>query len=174
MALDGATVAPLPPHRLWRWPAAAALAVLAVAAPATIPVFGAGGVWKALPPLVWVAAVLLARLLVRVVWPDEPPWRSVAVVGVATVFVTCAVVIGFLVAYGVTTSANLCGADGSSTSTASLYPAGAAYLLVGALAATGPPRRALWLWPLAVLVAVGVDLAVTAAIPSNHGEFCET
>jgi hypothetical protein len=124
--------------------------------------------------VVWIAALGLARLLAPVAWPGEPPWRTVATLAVAALLVLGVAIIGFLVDYAVTLSANLCGPDGTGSSSASLYPSAAAYVAVGALAARGSPRRALWLWPLAVAVALGVDLAVTAAIPSNHGSFCES
>jgi hypothetical protein len=132
--------------------------------------FGAGTWWPLLVP----AYVIVARVLGPRVWPEERPWPLAAVLTFGAFFAGVAVLVGFFIAYGIEISAHLCGKDGYGPSSAGPIAGLVTYAVLTPLSARVPARHMLWLWPVFVLAGVVVEVIVTAAIPSNHGSFCET
>ena len=113
--------------------------------------------------------ILGAVLVCRFLWPDRPGSRGALAIagGLALAFV--AVHVGFLAAYLVNVSQGLCGASFENVPPVAGV---VAYLAVGGWSFLRPRRLVLG-WPVAVLVGVGVMVAVHAGLPGAHG-YCET
>jgi hypothetical protein len=146
----------------------------AFVAPLSLAAFAGGWPWVLLPLATVPAWIGLVLLLARVLWPAEPRVQPVLAVLGASVLVGAMIPIGFIADYAITLSANLCGADGSSTGSQGLYGLAAVYLAGGLWACSGPSRRVAWALPLAFAAGWVALVAITYAIPSNHGSFCET
>jgi hypothetical protein len=151
---------------------AAALGFLVGAPSAPFLVENAGHYWAS-GTAATLAVVALGLLAGRLLWPDEGLTRVAAILAAAGICSFVAAVAGLFAVYAVTISSGLCGKDGSSnTPTSAGLAALAAYVLIG-LWGFQRPRRLVWAWPVAVGVAAGLALGITAALPSMHG-YCET
>lgn len=117
----------------------------------------------------WAATVLAAALAWRA-WPSIPLPRLLGVVVGAFALSVVVIYAAWLLSYGVTINAELCG-EGASSGVA--FALGAvAYAGLGA-ALTRRPGSLFWTWPVAAVAGVAVHLLFLALLPGAHG-FCET
>jgi hypothetical protein len=119
---------------------------------------------------IWLMTAAVIALAARELWPDHSFGAGVAVVLVSGALAWGAAIAGFVATWVVAISSSLCGED---PGWAMLGPMLGVYGLVGSWALAGRLRRALLGWPLAVLVAVAVGLAIVASLPGTTG-YCET
>jgi hypothetical protein len=133
------------------------------------------GLWWLLPLAAIPAYLVLVRYAGRLLWPDDPPWKVTARIAAGGVLTAGVAVVGlFVIQFWFVYGQNLCGKDGSSTSGAGGSAAFGVYLVGGVAACLGPVRRVTWLLPVSLAIGWVVAAAVTYAIPSNHGSYCES
>jgi hypothetical protein len=149
---------------------AAALGVL-LGGPFTPFIAGFGRLW-------WLAAIIAAAVVLvlglvagRLLWATAWGQTTVTLLG-SGFFATTAAVASFIASYAIAIDHSLCGKDGAGTPTAASVALVATYCVIG-LWGFQHPRRLPWAWPLAIVVAFALSLAITAALPSGHG-YCET
>lgn len=149
---------------------AVASALLVVSLPAAfIVTFSAERVYAvlailAVPCLMAVAAYLL--------WSQIPFWQRIRrLASSAGATVMTALVVG-PVSYGIGVTVDLCGNTTDTIGYTSDGIAALAYVSVGVWGLR-KPSRALWAWPLALVLAVSVQLAAAAILPGGSGK-CET
>lgn len=113
----------------------------------------------AVVPAAWIAA--------RLLWPDLGN-AGLAYVGSAAVIAAAVAAIGLIAAFALIFLINLCGSDDWTAAITALVVSVIVYG-IGGLWAFQKPRRLLWGWPLVLVAALAVAVAVTAAFPSGHG-----
>ena len=145
------------------------LAAAGVGAPlATIAVLLGNQAWIVVAIVAWAALVGFVLAAPRL-WPEtgEVSARVMVVTAWALSLIGCAV--GGFGHYAVAVDHALCGAHATAVAAAgatTVYLAGSFWALrIG--------RRAVWAWPLLMLVGWSVHLLLLLALPGGHG-FCET
>jgi hypothetical protein len=118
-----------------------------------------------------VGLLLLGLLAGRLLWARGPAATAPALLG-AGVLAVVAAIASFLTSYAIAIDHSLCGEDGWSSPTEAGVALVVAYGVIGVWGFQ-KPRRLVWAWPVAVMVAFAISLAITAALPSGHG-YCET
>jgi hypothetical protein len=148
-----------------------ALAAAGLAAPlATIAVLLGSRAWIVAAIAAWAALGAFVAVAPRL-WPGLADGAARAAVVTAWAAATIAFVIGLFGHYAIAIDHALCG-DGTGATTAAALGATAVYL-AGSVWALRTGGRALWAWPLLVLVGWAVHLLLLFALPGAHG-FCET
>ena len=135
---------------------------------------GFSSFWGLLPFAALALYLLVVRFAAPLLWPGTRPLRATALVGTATLLLGVVAFFGVFASLWFTYRFNLCGADGSSTNRAGMIGLLAVYAVASTAAFLGPARRLVWLLPLALIAGWLVSAAITYAIPSNHGTFCES
>jgi hypothetical protein len=151
--------------------ARASLAAAGAAAPlATIAALLAGPAWIVLAVSAWGALVAFAVRAPQL-WPGMSGLAARRALAVAWALALIAFVFGLVGHYAIAIDHSLCGGGTGATSVAAAVATGV-YLAAGVWALrTG--GRAVWAWPVAVLLGWGVHLLLLFALPGAHG-FCET
>ncbi len=140
-----------------------------IAPPAAILAIGGSVAAGAVAVMLWIAYALYC-FYAGAIWPEVGTARARAPVLGGTVLTIVAFVVGFFANWWISVNHSLCGSSGWG------WVATLAGLLVYVVAGGVLLRaasRLLWLWPLLVLVAWFVAVAIRAALPGGHG-FCET
>jgi hypothetical protein len=120
--------------------------------------------------VIWLVTVAVLTAAPRELWPHLHFGAGLACVLTGGVLAWAAALVGFFATFAITISHSLCG---DQTPAAYWLPVVAVYAAGGSWALAGGARRALVGWPVAVLVAAGIGLAVSASLPGAHG-YCET
>jgi len=113
-----------------------------------------------------------AMVVAQRLWPERGVGANLGVVVASLALAALAFALSIPVLFLITINASLCGPNGDGLVSASSYAEAAAYLAIGYWAFLRP-NRPLWGWPLAVLLALAVGIAVQAIVPGGHG-YCET
>jgi hypothetical protein len=114
--------------------------------------------------------VALGVFAAHLLWDD----RSADALGmllVAAAVAAAVLVLSFFAYYAITVSSSLCGYAGTAFEVVRWIVLASVYSTIGVWGFQRP-RRLIWAWPLAIVAALGLLLAVTAAVPSAHG-YCE-
>jgi hypothetical protein len=147
------------------------LAAAGVGAPlATIAVLLGNQAWIVVAIVAWAALVGFVVAAPRL-WPETGEVSGRVMVVTAWALSLIGLVVGGFGHYAVTVDHALCGDGAGATAVAA---AGAATVyLVGSVWALRIGRRAVWAWPLLMLVGWSVHVLLLFALPGGHG-FCET
>jgi hypothetical protein len=147
------------------------LAASGVCAPlATIAVLLGSYAWIVVAVGAWAALGAFVVTAPRL-WPEAGDGAARVTVVTAWAASMIAFVVGVFGHYAVAVDHELCGGRAGATAVAA---AGAATVyLVGSVWALRSGRRAVWAWPMLMLVGWTVHLLLLFALPGAHG-FCET
>jgi hypothetical protein len=120
--------------------------------------------------VIWIVTAAVLAAAPRELWPHLHFGVGLACVFTGGVLAWAAALVGSFATLAIVVSHSLCGDQAPAVY---WLPALSVYAAGGSWALAGGARRALVGWPVAVLVAAGIGLAVAASLPGAPG-YCET